>query len=136
MRLRAYFVAAGVLTCGVASITCSHTQYAEPPGPDGSNEGALEDTYFVPDTFECDPCTLVCSCTTGDTYFNPGKCMTVTCGASGMWGGSCLGLGCEDAEPAETGEPTDGSPDGSDGATNPDASGDAADATSADAGTG
>jgi hypothetical protein len=142
MRFRAFFVATAVVVSGAASVTCSHTQYAEPAEPDGSNESAIEDTYVVPDTFDCDPCDQQCSCTPGDTYFNPGQCATVTCGASGLWGGSCLGLGCEDSEPPETGPetggPSDAAHDGSDAAMTPgdagtDGSPDATDAASADA---
>jgi len=133
MRLRNPLLPAGIVAAGLVWLACSHKVYTEPGPPDGSSgDDAQSDTSLVgedvvEDTFQCNPCLAVCPCTSGDTFYNPGKCETVTC-LTGTWGGeSCIGLGCEESGPDETGSgmdggdgsihPGDAAVDGSDGAS-------------------
>jgi hypothetical protein len=103
---------------------------ASAAGDDASDDA--DDATLAPDTFDCNPCFQVCSCTPGTTMFSPGSCTTFTCGADGLWGGQgCIGLGCVDAadDVSEDDEGTNAGP--IDAAT--DAVNDARDAATSDA---
>ena len=126
-------ICVGVLAIGFPSCNKSDDGGS---GDDGGDEGDvlnLDDQTIIPDdSGSCDPCSDVCPCTPGDTFFNTGSCETVTCGSSGFWGGtSCLGLGCDEAGDDDSGS------SGDDGSTGP--TGDAGldgggDGTTSDAG--
>ena len=141
MRLRIPLLPAGILATGLVWVACSHHEDTGSGPPDGCgddtcDEGAQLDGPLVvldvaEDNYDCDPCVAVCFCVTGDTFYNPGKCETVTC-TTGTWGGeSCIGLGCEESGPDETGTGTDGGLEASDGSSHPgDAAVDGSDAAS------
>jgi hypothetical protein len=139
MRVRACVVFATIAVLGVGWAGCTHTDYVPPASADGSaNDGTLDEFLIVEDTFECSPCFQVCACTPGDTFYSPGKCMTVYCPPEGMWGGpgECGGLGCAEASPEpEAGPeagPTDAGRDGPDATSAGDSGGDSGmDATDA-----
>jgi hypothetical protein len=126
MRLRNPLLPAAIVAAGLVWLACSHKEYSEPGPPDGStgDDGQSADSPLVTldvaeDNFDCNPCLTVCDCTPGDTFFNPGTCETVTCN-SGTWGGeSCLGLGCAESGPDETGSESDGGLEASDGSMHP-----------------
>lgn len=66
---------------------------------DGCPSSIPLDSTVPDDTSSCDPCSQVCPCTPGDTFFNAAACETVVCGPNGEWGGiNCaVGDGCPDA---------------------------------------
>ena len=98
MRLRRFSSAAFVLAALGASWTgCKGSSNGSSTAGDDAGDDA-DDATLAPDTFECNPCFQVCSCTPGTSMFSPGSCTTFTCGADGLWGGQgCIGLGCVDA---------------------------------------
>jgi hypothetical protein len=99
--LRAWLAALEIALLGACWTSCSSGSSGAGAANDaGGDGGATSADSTLLDDSGCDPCAGVCPCTFGDSFFNTGKCETVTCGPSGMWGGSCLGVGCpEDAGP-------------------------------------
>jgi hypothetical protein len=132
MRLRRFSSAAFVLAALGASWTgCKGSSRGTSAAGDDAGDDA-DDATLAPDTFECNPCFQVCSCTPGATLFSPGSCTTFTCGADGLWGGrGCIGLGCVDA--AEDDSEDDQGTDASAGDAATDAVNDAHDAATIDA---
>jgi hypothetical protein len=93
--LRVALTALEIALLGACWTSCSSTSNGA--AADAGDEGDATLDGAVQEDSGCDPCATVCPCTFGDTFFNTGKCETVTCGPSGRWGGSCLGLGCMEA---------------------------------------